>query len=320
MRRRAPANQFIHSMSPLFEVPDWDLGPLAQATCHKKLEKKRSRTKRITVPGSDLNHYEKRIDSQASKQAKASKKFKEQALVTTVPVNTASKSLLPAKLLGARFRFLNERLYQSTSREALEYFKENPSDFDHYHNGFREQTKSWPVNPVDIFIRRLEEKVRYTKKEIIVVDMGCGEAKIAHTLASVSRLTVHSYDLVAINPLIKVANMTAVPLTTSSTDLVIFCLSLMNTDYEAALVEANRILCPGGSLWIAEVNSRFNGSSGLEAFRKSLQRLGFKVTNTDQKNSVFVLLDAIKQEFPKSFTLNNHHPAPILKPCFYKKR
>lgn len=33
------------------------------------------------------------------------------------------------KLRGARFRYLNQKLYQSNSREALDHFKEHPEDF-----------------------------------------------------------------------------------------------------------------------------------------------------------------------------------------------
>ena len=34
------------------------------------------------------------------------------------------------KLCGARFRFLNQKLYQSHSQDALNHFKENPEDFE----------------------------------------------------------------------------------------------------------------------------------------------------------------------------------------------
>ena len=33
------------------------------------------------------------------------------------------------KLRGARFRYLNQKLYQSNSRDALNHFKEHPEDF-----------------------------------------------------------------------------------------------------------------------------------------------------------------------------------------------
>ena len=33
------------------------------------------------------------------------------------------------KLMGARFRYLNQKLYESDSKDALLHFKENPEDF-----------------------------------------------------------------------------------------------------------------------------------------------------------------------------------------------
>jgi ribosomal RNA-processing protein 8 len=80
-----------------------------------------------------------------------------------------------------------------------------------------------------------------------VADMGCGEARLAQVLTSKhdsSRLIMHSFDLVAANPLITRCNIAHVPLADSSVDIVIFCLSLMGTDYHAFLCEAKRILKP----------------------------------------------------------------------------
>ncbi|CAG8765773.1 2695_t:CDS:2, partial [Racocetra fulgida] len=54
--------------------------------------------------------------------------------------------------------------------------------------------KSWPVNPVDIFINYLKGK----PKEWIVADLGCGEGKIAQEASN----KVLSFDLVAKNSMI----------------------------------------------------------------------------------------------------------------------
>lgn len=42
------------------------------------------------------------------------------------------------QLCGARFRYLNQKLYQSHSHEALSHFKEHPEDFDKVFNYSRE--------------------------------------------------------------------------------------------------------------------------------------------------------------------------------------
>ena len=45
-------------------------------------------------------------------------------------------------------------------------------------------------------------------------------------------------------------------------DVAVFCLALMGTDYPAFLEEARRVLKPSGTLWIAEVRSRFSAGPG----------------------------------------------------------
>lgn len=45
------------------------------------------------------------------------------------PGKSKLQQKMEGKLRGARFRFLNQKLYQSHSREALDYFKEHPEDF-----------------------------------------------------------------------------------------------------------------------------------------------------------------------------------------------
>jgi ribosomal RNA-processing protein 8 len=53
-----------------------------------------------------------------------------------------------------------------------------------------------------------------------------------------------------------------VPLADSTADAAVFCLALMSTDYPEALRESARVLKPGGTLWVAEVRSRFAGGRG----------------------------------------------------------
>ena len=60
------------------------------------------------------------------------------------------------KLQGSKFRWLNEQLYTSTSQSSCCLMERNPEYFDQYHAGYREQTKSWPVRPVDRAIQWLK--------------------------------------------------------------------------------------------------------------------------------------------------------------------
>ena len=53
------------------------------------------------------------------------------------------------KLQGSKFRWLNEQLYTQSSQSSCSLIEQNPQYFEQYHVGYREQTKSWPIRPVD---------------------------------------------------------------------------------------------------------------------------------------------------------------------------
>lgn len=99
-----------------------------------------------------------------------------------------------------------------------------------------------------------------------IADLGCGDATLAGTLKPLSSklsLWIHSFDLAKGNgpnaSLITVADIcTRIPLADSSIDLAIFCLALMGTNWVMSLIEAARVVRPGGELWIAEIKSRFS--------------------------------------------------------------
>ena len=126
------------------------------------------------------------------------------------------------KLIGSRFRYLNETLYTTPSSSSQTLFSENPSFFTEYHEGFRRQVSTWPENPVDGFVEWILErgKIRPSKKNSredpkhryrkarkpppsdksttsttdplprnasqrdwsTIVDLGCGDAKLAQAL------------------------------------------------------------------------------------------------------------------------------------------
>jgi ribosomal RNA-processing protein 8 len=157
--------------------------------------------------------------------------------------------------------------------------------------GFREQTKGWPVQPVDLAISWLKSK----PSSWVVADLGCGDARLA---ASVPH-RVRSFDLVATAPGVEACNLAGLPLGDGSVNAAVrssrqrralaecaarhgagpapssqcpnlatdcvarlcplaqfFCLSLMGTDYGQFIEEAHRVLADNGWLWIAEVQSR----------------------------------------------------------------
>jgi len=205
-----------------------------------------------------------------------------------IPTLTPLQQKMRQKLSSARFRHINEILYTTPSDSSLSLFHEQPEMYQEYHMGFRRQVELWPENPVDVFIKQIQErgKVKFERghskkwnsgaegssfplprdKEegwCTVADLGCGDAKIAATInhqkpRGKAQVKVLSYDLQASTPDVTVADIAHLPLETGSVDVAIFCLALMGTNFLEFVEEAHRILRGRGELWVAEIKSRFN--------------------------------------------------------------
>ncbi|KAL3057590.1 hypothetical protein OYC64_007954 [Pagothenia borchgrevinki] len=222
--------------------------------------------------------------------------------------SSSLRSRMEQRLESARFRYINEVLYSTTSGEAKRMFKQDPEAFGIYHRGYTAQVQRWPANPVQAIIAYIQLK----PPTLVVADFGCGDCKIASSVKN----KVHSFDLVATCELVTVCDMANVPLPDRSVDIAVFCLSLMGTNLADFLAEANRVLKIGGVLKIAEVASRFEN---VRNFVTGLASLGFKLLSkeSENKNTHFYAFELLKTadapENIKTFGLQ-------LRPCVYKKR
>lgn len=205
----------------------------------------------------------------------------------TIPGLTPLQQKMRAKLSSARFRHINEILYTTPSASSHSLFASQPEMYSEYHVGFRQQVQVWPENPVDVFVRALQDrsKIKFERghnkkwnsaeKGLLplprdredgictVADLGCGDAKIAGAInhqkpRGKGKVRVLSYDLQASTPDVTVADIAHLPLEAESVDIAIFCLALMGTNFLEFVEEAFRILRWRGELWIAEIKSRFN--------------------------------------------------------------
>jgi ribosomal RNA-processing protein 8 len=308
-------------------------------------------------PGTWSKSKKKRMRAMRGKQVKTqqkldlSKKTVAATLpaTTTLPETTTTNSNLHnafrARLTGSRFRSLNEELYTKESKESFERFSEHPELFEQYHEGFRHQVASWPVNPVNVMLEWITFHFRQSSKEVVVADFGCGDAQLAKDLMQLknnnnnkdqSSYTVHSFDLVSQNELVTACDMAHVPLENKSVDAVVFCLALMGTNLADFIREAHRVLKDNGRVKIAEVRSRIeyshsnsnsnkeqqdsNGSGStltgtLKEFLQVLSNLGFEISRTDRSNKMFLYL-----ELKKNGKTPNKKLEFSAKPCIYKRR
>uniref|UniRef100_A0A4W5MVE5 Ribosomal RNA-processing protein 8 n=1 Tax=Hucho hucho TaxID=62062 RepID=A0A4W5MVE5_9TELE len=237
----------------------------------------------------------------------------EQEETCTIEVKEASadrsaalRSRMEQRLESARFRYINEVLYTTSSGEAKRMFRQDPQAFGIYHRGFTAQVQRWPANPVDAII----SYIRHKPASLVVADFGCGDCKIALSVKN----KVHSFDLALICDRVTVCDMANVPLKDGTVDIAVFCLSLMGTNLGDFLVEANRVLVMGGILKIAEVASRFEN---VRNFMGALSSLGFKLVTKDTENSHFYSFEFEKiAEAPERIKAGGLE----LRPCVYKKR
>lgn len=217
---------------------------------------------------------------------------------------------LQKKLMGARFRMLNEQLYSMESEKAVELYGEHPELFEIYHNGFTEQATKWPLNPVDFYISYIKKNA---SKNTVICDFGCGDAKIARSTKKCCK-KIFSLDLVALNDHVTACDMAKSPLESGSVDIAIFCLSLMGTNWEDFVREAHRVLKKGGKLMITEVASRIEDA---ESFKKAVVAQGFDFKVLDYATKAYF----IRFEFVKNKKNPSTKSSGVkLKVCKYKKR
>ncbi|XP_061845778.1 ribosomal RNA-processing protein 8 isoform X3 [Colius striatus] len=113
--------------------------------------------------------------------------------------SAALRARMEERLRAARFRYINQQLYTSSSRDAARLFQSDPEAFDIYHRGFAQQVGRWPHNPVQRIIRYLRRR----PASLVVADFGCGDCKLATSVKN----KVHCFDLVPLSPLVTVCDM-----------------------------------------------------------------------------------------------------------------
>lgn len=240
------------------------------------------------------------------------------------------------QLTISKFRNLNEQLYTQHSHKSHEFFQNHQDVFRQYHEGYRIQVKSWPLNPLNVilgWIKRIhKQKLKYTSltsatdiihtdkhtdtivasdHKLVIADFGCGEAHLAKHLHQhhPTRFIIYSFDFIAMNKYVTACDMRSVPLEDDTVDIAVFCLSLMGTNMVEFIREAYRLLKMEGVLMIGEVRSRFetmmvsNDDDSTKLQEKDLKWKKKSTYNNNKKKDSTVSSDiSILEQFLKVMT------------------
>lgn len=114
--------------------------------------------------------------------------------------------------------------------------------------------------------------------------------------------------------LVTIADMAQLPVKDGEFDMVVYSLSLMGTNIDQILLEANRILRNEGILYIIEVQSRVKS---VKEFIEQISKYGFKNITFGENNYIFEV-SFQKTGAPLENKKERNHV--FLEPCIYKRR
>ncbi|XP_011692772.1 PREDICTED: ribosomal RNA-processing protein 8-like [Wasmannia auropunctata] len=235
-----------------------------------------------------LNNHIKRI-----------KQLEEMLAKSTLATKQILKGRLISQLEMTRYRFLNE-IYNNDSKISKRYFKQYPDACKAYYAIYKWQFGQWMLNPLDVIISSILE----IPMDNIIADFGCGEARLDACVPH----TVHSFDFIALNDRVQPCNMAHIPLQKESVHVVVFCLSLIGSNINDYIIEANRVLKKDGVLKIAEVRSRFEN---VKNFIKVLRNYGFKIMWKDFSQNMFYFMDFKKEKAIEKRKKKTLPPIPL---------
>jgi Hypothetical methyltransferase/Type III restriction enzyme, res subunit len=183
------------------------------------------------------------------------------------------------------FNRMNARWNTSYSDTTYKRLQANPEEWMQYHTLYQAARKTWSVIPYEEAIKWLEKR-----SNLVVADLGCGEALLAKALAG--KHTVYSFDFIAINDAVIEYDLAHLHLEDACLDVAMFNLSLMGLNITDYIREATRTLKLDGQLWIYEVTSHIKD---LQGFVRGLELAGFRIIENTEVWK-FRYIQAIKSE------------------------
>jgi len=210
---------------------------------------------------------------------------------TAIPIatTTATETTTPHHFQPPSEIGLLHKTYLKMRSDTLHAkFKAEPKLWRDYHATRKRNFAAYdPASiPSNQIIRELE-KIQ-TKRRKVVVDMGCGEAPIAHHFQNDSRFTFHNYDHQSGgDQLIQEVDISALPLDDASVEIGIMSLALWGTldNCTQYIKEAYRVLESGGLFYISDSTKKWSPEpltpeNGGEFLRTLLTENGFKIIDS----------------------------------------
>ena len=162
-------------------------------------------------------------------------------------------------------------------------FIENPEKWFYYHTLRREKLKSWSEDPLMVIAQRLK-----SRPDWVIADFGCGENRLRTEITN----KIHAFDHVAIDDSVIACDVSNVPLSSASVDVVVCCLSLWGSNWIDQVKEASRILKPFGRIFIAEKSSRWEGKEN--ELKSKIEAAGFQCFDAMRNTGKFIYLNGEK--------------------------
>ena len=180
------------------------------------------------------------------------------------------------------FSEMNKSWSTSRSDNTSKRLLKDPSEWYYYHSLYADRRKDWDEIPYLEIAKKIKER-----PEWIVADMGCGENLLSKEVSN----KVHAFDYVAIDKDVTACDMSSIPLGNQEINAVVFCLSLMGSNYLDYIREAFRVTKPYGNIFICEPKKKVE--KRLEVLKKEIESTGFKIVEVTT-SSQFVYIHGIK--------------------------
>jgi hypothetical protein len=271
-----------HKKSPSKHDKNPAIKKLGNWICHQKM----SYAKNIHIMANpDIrNEWESTLEKYAEYLKQPNLKIKKQ---TEIPLPSAESTGQHKFPPPSKIALLHLKYHRMRSDNLHAKFKEDPQLWREYHDTRKDTFAKYdpPSIPSNQIIRKLEEYK--TKRKKVVVDMGCGEAPIAHYFQDKkdNRFIFHNYDHQSGgDPLIQEVDISVLPLEDASVEIAIMSLALWGTNENCTqyIKEAYRILESGGKFYISDSTKKWSPEqltreNGGELLRTMLTKNGFVI-------------------------------------------